>query len=75
MLCPGSYFIVALQKQAYSNTCILKILPQKKWKFSDTNFDIFLFLLENIDYGYSIELPQEAGSNEYPQSLFWASQK
>ena len=33
---------------------------------------IFLFLLENIDYGYSLEPPRRGGSNEYPKSMFWA---
>ena len=32
----------------------------------------FLFLLKNIDCGYSLELPRRGGSNEYPQSMFWA---
>ena len=31
-----------------------------------------LFLLKNIDYGYSLEPPHRGGSNEYPQSMFWA---
>ena len=31
----------------------------------------FLFLLENIDFWYSLEPPRRGGSNEYPQSLFW----
>ena len=30
----------------------------------------FLFLLQNIDCGYSLELPRRGGSNEYPQSMF-----
>ena len=30
----------------------------------------FLFLLKNIDCGYSLEPPQRGGSNEYPQSMF-----
>ena len=30
----------------------------------------FLFLLENIDCGYSLEPPRRGGSNEYPQSIF-----
>ena len=30
----------------------------------------FLFLLKNIDCGYSLEPPQQGGSNEYPQSKF-----
>ena len=32
----------------------------------------FLFLLKNIDCGYSLEPPRQGGSNEYQQSLFWA---
>ena len=30
----------------------------------------FLFLLQNIDCGYSLELPRRGGSNDYPQSMF-----
>ena len=33
---------------------------------------IFLILLNNIDCGYSLEPPRRGGSNEYPQSMFWA---
>ena len=32
----------------------------------------FLFLLENIDCGYFLELPRWGGSNEYLQPMFWA---
>ena len=32
---------------------------------------IFLFLLENLDCGYSLEPPRRGGSNEYPQFMFW----
>ena len=32
----------------------------------------FLFPLKNIDCGYSLEPPRRGGSNEYPQSMFWA---
>ena len=32
----------------------------------------FLFLLQNIDCGYSLELPHWGGSNLYPPSMFWA---
>ena len=32
----------------------------------------FLFLLKNIVCGYSLEPPRRGGSNEYPQSNFWA---
>ena len=30
----------------------------------------FLFLLQNIDCGYSLEPPRRCGSNVYPQSMF-----
>ena len=32
----------------------------------------FLFLLKNTACGYSLEPPRLGGSNEYPQSMFWA---
>ena len=32
----------------------------------------FLFLLKNIDCGYSLEPPRRGGFNEYQQSMFWA---
>ena len=33
---------------------------------------IFLFSAQNVDCGYSLELPRRGGSNEYPQSMFCA---
>ena len=27
---------------------------------------------QTMDCGYSLELPRRGGSNEYPQSMFWA---
>ena len=36
-------------------------------KLGFTGIDIiFVFLLKNIDYGYSLEPPRRGGSNEYP---------
>ena len=32
----------------------------------------FLFWLQNIDCGYSLEPPRRGGYNMYPQSMFWA---
>ena len=32
----------------------------------------FLFLLKNIDCGYSLEPPRQGASNKYLQSMFWA---
>ena len=37
-----------------------------RWFF----FIFFLFLLKNIDCGYTLEPPHWGGSNEYPQSMF-----
>ena len=33
---------------------------------------IFLISAQNIGYVYSLEPPRRGGSNEYPQSMFWA---
>ena len=38
--------------------------------FTGVHNIIFLFLLKNIDCGYSLEPPRRGGSNEYPQSMF-----
>ena len=35
----------------------------------------FLFLLQNIDCGYSLEPPRRGGSNVYPQSVLSKSKK
>ena len=34
-----------------------------------------LFLLQNIDCGYSLEPPRRGGSNVYQQSMFWSKNK
>ena len=59
-----------LRKRAYAN--ILKFSPQNIWKFSDKNSDIFHISAQNIYCGYTLEPPRRGGSNEYPQSMFWA---
>ena len=33
---------------------------------------IFLISAQNVDCGYSLEPPRRGGSNENPQSMFWA---
>ena len=38
--------------------------------FHIINSDIFHVSAQNIDCGYSLELPHRGGSNEYPQSMF-----
>ena len=61
---------IALRKQAYSN--IVENLPSKYEFFQIKILIFFLCLLKNIDCGYSLEPPRRGGSNEYPQSMFWA---
>ena len=49
-----------------------KISPPKAENFQVKNSDIFHISAQNRDCGYSLELPRWGGSNEYPQSMFWA---
>ena len=35
----------------------------------------FKISAQNIDCGYSLELPRRGASNEYPQSMFWNGKK
>ena len=57
-------------------TCLYKFDPLKPpLIYSKTGVDrgidiFFLFLLKNIDCGYSLEPLRRGGSNEYPQSMF-----
>ena len=62
-----------LRKHAYSN--ILKISPPKNENFQIKYSDNFHISVQNIDCGYSLELPQRGGSNEYPQSMFLSRNK
>ena len=39
------------------------------------NSDIFNISAQNIDCGYSLELPGRGGSNEYPQSMVLSRNK
>ena len=47
----------------------------QKLKVSDKNSDIFHISAQNIDCGYSLELPHRGSSNEYPQSMFLSRYK
>ena len=57
-------------------TCLYNFDPHKPHfytvKLEFTRVYIFLFLLKNIDCVYSFVPPRRGGSNEYPQSMFWA---
>ena len=56
-------------------TCPCKVYPLKphfyivKLGYAGV-YLFFLFLLKNIDCGYSLEPPRRGGSNVYPQSMF-----
>ena len=59
----------------YENTPIQihwKFYHQKIENFQIKFFDIFHISAQNIDCGYSLEPPHRGGSNDYPQSMFWA---
>ena len=65
----GSFSPFTLRKHAYSN--ILKILPPKKWNFSDKKFWYFFSILLKT----KIVDTRRGGSNEYPRFIFWAEIK
>ena len=57
-------------------TCLFKYtenFPPNNEIFQTKNSDIFRIFaqnIENIDYGYSFEPPQQGSSYKYPQSVF-----
>ena len=58
-----------------TKTCPCKVYPLKPHFYIEILgyagvYLFFLFLLQNIDCGYSLEPPQRGGSNVYPQSMF-----
>ena len=61
-----------------TKTCLYDIDPLKpQFLYSKTGVYggiryFFLFLLKNINCGYSLEPPRRGGSNEYLQPMFWA---
>ena len=62
----------------YENTPIQicrKFHLRKLKKFQIKNSDIFHISAQNIDCGYSLELPHWGSSNEYPQSMFLSRNK
>ena len=63
---------------AFTKTCLFKYIENvttKNWKFSGKNSDSFHISFQNIDCGYSLELPQQGSSNKYPQSMFLSRNK
>ena len=53
----------------------MKNFTTKNWKFSDKNWYFFHISAQNIDYGYSLELPHQGSSNEYQLSMFLSRNK
>ena len=49
-----------------------KVNHRKIENFQTKNSNIFHISFQNIDCGYSLEPPRRGGSNENPQSMFWA---
>ena len=52
-----------------------KFYHQKNENFQIKNSDIFHISAQNIDCGYSLELPRQGGSDEYPQLVFLSRNK
>ena len=63
------------QSEIITKTCLYNFDPLKphfyivKLGFTGV-YIIFLISAQNIDCGYSLELPHQGSSNEYPQSMF-----
>ena len=70
----GMHISLVLSK-TIMKTCPCNVYPLKphfyivKLGFAGV-YLFFLFLLQNIDCGYSLEPPRRGGSNVYPQSMF-----
>ena len=62
-----------LRKHTYLN--ILRILPPENENFQMKNSGSCHIFAQNIDCGYSLELPQRGGSNKYPQFMFLSRNK
>ena len=55
--------------------CVLPLSPDKVF-FSNEKYQCFLFVHENVCYGYSFEVPLRGASDEYPQHKFsWRNKK
>ena len=66
--------IINKTKHAYSN--IMRFLPPKNENVQiKKNSGSVHASVQNIDYGYLLELPRRCGSNEYPQSMFLSRNK
>ena len=74
---PCPYMVKTFKNLLITETCLYNFDPLKphfytvKLGFTGV-YIIFLISVQNIDCGYSLELPHQGSSKEYPQSMFWA---
>ena len=61
-------FLEGMQNQVFRG-CFSYITKTGLYSFDSLN-PLFIFLLKNIDSGYTLESPRPGGSNKYPQSMF-----
>ena len=59
----------------YIDSSILKILASQNENFQIIDSDIVHISAQNMDCGYSLELPRRGGSNEYLQPVFLSRNK
>ena len=77
LILASSYFVLPFIPYI-TKTCLFKYIENftsKNWKFSDKISATFHISAQNIDCGYSLELPRRGGSNEYPQYMFLSRNK
>ena len=77
MSCQRSLFVPSFGN-FIRKTCPCNVYPLKPHFYTAklgyaAVYLFFLFLLQNIDCGYSLEPPRRGGSNVYPQSMFRAN--
>ena len=56
-------------KLGFTGVCVFLLVSAQN---IDCGYSLEPPSAQNIDCGYSLEPPQWGGSNEYPQSMFWA---
>ena len=77
MISKGRNFTAFTWLVAITKTCLYNFDPLKphfyivKLGFTRV-YIIFVISAKNINCVYSLEPPRRGGSNEYPQSMFWA---
>ena len=67
----NSIFLVTTKTRLYNFDPLKPHFYVVKLGFTGVRI-IFLISAQNIDCGYSLELPRRGGFNEYPQSMVWA---